>query len=1231
MNRAKGAFLAAAVAVLALSGAAAANTPAPVPPAFSPHSTPHNVMPEGAVRQVAKHARSGTARTRPTQPLPPRPHNARGVGRLPADAPNDLATAIEATGQTFVGSASFVTSPLHGTPDAVSDTLDPEFLGPGFPTDGSNFAVLTSGDANLAATPNTASNSGADDSCTLGIDENCGAGGDPTSKGANRTEAHDVTILKIPLTVPAGKSCLSFDYRFLSEEFPEWVGTPFNDAFIAELDTNSWTATGSSAVSPISAPKNFAFDPVGRPVSINAAGTSSMAPGPAFDTTYDGATPILTASTPITAGAHVLYLSIFDQGDHILDSAAFVDNLRLSSAKCSAGSVPNEQPADVSVAVDGTSSDTGVGYSLVVKNNGPAPADHVTLTDLLPDPLTLDGEVSSSEEGCSGFTSSVTCTFDELPAGAVVDINFSADSPPGTYSNTAQVTTSSFDPLLANNQSTKVNGVGDGGIPLVDLALAKSGPPTATQGDVVDYQLAITNLGPDNFDSGITVTDQLPKSLYLLGGSVGAEDPPEFDGCFISDPKTNTAECDFEPGFTLETGDTVTIDFYVYVTGKGAITNSASVDTWFPTNDPNPANNTSSTSMNVAAATTPTGDVVLTKTVNPLLAQSGNTLTYTITVTNKGSKELSEVDVSDSPDVGTTDVSVTDTLSQCTELDPPGFDCTLDLLAGKSDKITYVVTMNDSALGYASNYAVAFPDAYFDPNYANNFAWADTKVGPGDAQVSDLVAQVTGLPKSVGVSGIVTATLRVTNTGPGPIDDALVGLVADYGDGTILGVAPGCDFDLASCDLGPLAKGASKSVTVSWIAPSYPSTYPFGAYAFSLDGTWVDTNIDNNLAYTTVDVTQPTSDLTLTETDATDPVINGSNETYTLKVANLGPDPATVVQVVDGLPEGETLVSTTATGATCAGATVLTCTLKSSLAKGASTTITIIATVNDENSLPDTVTNAATVSTESLDPHPESNLAAASTTVNVPNADVSITGSGSPDPVLTGGKVAYTFTVLSNGPLPAPTPTLRYHIPDGWTFVSAAGPGTCSLVGTVDCHMKTLNPKQSAKFTITVTTPLGVDTPLLVLNTATVSSPLADMLSGNNSVTVPTSLNPPNADLVLTGSAPTTPVAKGALFSYKFTVKNNGPLPATGTTLTVDLPDAVTLPKLPTGCTGSGTLTCTIGTLAKGASKVFTITVKAPNTPNTTLTAQGSTTSSVADLNGPNNEAEPSVQTKSDG
>ncbi len=39
---------------------------------------------------------------------------------------------------------------------------------------------------------------------------------------------------------------MAFDFRFLSEEFPIYVGTSFNDAFIAELDNSTWTTSGSA-------------------------------------------------------------------------------------------------------------------------------------------------------------------------------------------------------------------------------------------------------------------------------------------------------------------------------------------------------------------------------------------------------------------------------------------------------------------------------------------------------------------------------------------------------------------------------------------------------------------------------------------------------------------------------------------------------------------------------------------------------------------------------------------------------------------------------------------------------------------------------------------------------------------------------------------------------------------------------------------------------------------------
>ena len=91
---------------------------------------------------------------------------------------------------------------------------------------------------------------------------------------------------------------VGMDFRFLSEEFSEYVDSQYNDAFIAEIDNSTWTTSGST----ITAPGNFAFDPDGNPISINAAGVTSMKEEFAAGTTYDGATPILSAAVPIRPG-----------------------------------------------------------------------------------------------------------------------------------------------------------------------------------------------------------------------------------------------------------------------------------------------------------------------------------------------------------------------------------------------------------------------------------------------------------------------------------------------------------------------------------------------------------------------------------------------------------------------------------------------------------------------------------------------------------------------------------------------------------------------------------------------------------------------------------------------------------------------------------------------------------------------------------------------------------------
>ncbi len=227
-----------------------------------------------------------------------------------------IAQAIVAPSTTLTG-ASFVTLPPLGTPDGVSTAA----LG-GFPTAGSSFGILTNG--NVSSVPDPTAFANTDD-------------GGGSVRGDT---AFDVSILKVDISVPSGDNCVGFDFKFLSEEYPGFVDSIYNDAFIAELDSSTWTANGST----ISAPNNFAFDSSGNVVSINSTGLGGLSAangaGTAFDGTQSynahgfapagnagGATGVLHAATPVSPGAHSIYFSIFDQGDHMLDSAVFLDNL----------------------------------------------------------------------------------------------------------------------------------------------------------------------------------------------------------------------------------------------------------------------------------------------------------------------------------------------------------------------------------------------------------------------------------------------------------------------------------------------------------------------------------------------------------------------------------------------------------------------------------------------------------------------------------------------------------------------------------------------------------------------------------------------------------------------------------------------------------------------------------------------------------------------------------------
>ncbi len=133
--------------------------------------------------------------------------------------------------------------------------------------------------------------------------------------------------------------------------------------------------------------------------------------------------------------------------------------------------------------------------------------------------------------------------------------------------------------------------------------------------------------------------------------------------------------------------------------------------------------------------------------------------------------------------------------------------------------------------------------------------------------------------------------------------------------------------------------------------------------------------------------TAGTANLGVSQVDAPDPVLRGSTLTYTLSVSNLGPAAASVVSLVDSLPDGVTFVSAVSSQGSCTNtATAIVCSLGAlAVDANATVTLTVVPTLSG------LITNTAIVTGTEPDAVPANNVATATTTVAIPNTTFTVT------------------------------------------------------------------------------------------------------------------------------------------------------------------------------------------------------------------------------------------------
>jgi uncharacterized repeat protein (TIGR01451 family) len=319
-----------------------------------------------------------------------------------------------------------------------------------------------------------------------------------------------------------------------------------------------------------------------------------------------------------------------------------------------------------------------------------------------------------------------------------------------------------------------------------------------------------------------------------------------------------------------------------------------------------------------------------------------------------------------------------------------------------------------------------------------------------------------------------------------------------------------------TCPLGTLAASAQRTVKLT-VLTAGPGPHMNTA---SVSSPTEDPEPLNNSSQATVEVL-PAADLALEKTVSPTIVDLPGEVTYTLTVANNGPDPARNVIVTDPLPTGETYVSDDA-GCKATGQTV-TCAL-GELADKATNIIHLQVLVG--LSLGEqTVTNTAQVTSSTADPNLSNNSASAPLQTG-PTADVALTKTGPADAV-TGEQITWTLTVVDHGPSTAHAVTVVDPLPTEVVYVSSTpSQGTCAFAsGKLTCELGTLADGASAQITVTATVTAG---PGLLQNTATVSATEPDPELANNSASASTTISAAPTVLISTVTTATTPTAAPA-------------------------------------------------------------------------------------------------------
>jgi len=868
-------------------------------------------------------------------------------------------------------------------------------------------------------------------------------------------------------------------------------------------------------------------------------------------------------------------------------------------------------------------------YTITVTNVGARDAAGITIIDELP-VSSLLSYVSSDPVGVfdpsGGANGTVTWTVPALAAGdqIVVEVTLEVDAivPAGAFgtqfTNTADAQhdgSNGPDPTPDNNEDEHTVELGS----TIDVAVTKNASVAeVSTGDTYTYDITVANVGNEDVVN-ITVIDTLPDGVTFVSATGGGTHE---DGVVTWLGLDLLADADTNPSVTYTVE--VTVDATVPA-GLDELTNTATVETAGDNNEDNDTA-TADTVLNAAPALT----VTKTDDAGGGLVAPGETITYTIQVTNTG-------------DQGATGVTIVDTLpDEVTFTDAPSgvgtpagihsagevtWEFPDELAAGADFVVTLVVTVNaaiPAGLTEIVNSAVATDDGANSVDPATDSDDVTTRLNVTELTKS-LIATSAGHTGGADLAIGEVATYELTVTLPeGDIGDVVVTDLIPAGmayvGGTVAVDVTGFAGSLGdpTVTLDPDGGTSGQPLIISFNGPapandgvsvdqdSDPDTaqfrITFDVVLLDVPGNVAGDNRTNTAIVNvdgtdfasndvTVSVVEPDVEITKTfgypdahPDDAAGSAAANDTVTVTLTVTNNSGVDAFDLEIVD-LLDGNIFTSVVLqvvppgwTGSSVAvGSDFEVTFVGGELADGATAELVFAAVLAGDVSVPGSHTNTAAVTWQSLPGDPDHQrdygpVSGSDTVIfSAPDLRVVKVVDGAVE-VTPGDIVTYTITVHNDGGRQAAGVVLTDVLPDETSFDSASDGGT--LDGDeVTWPAFDLAAGDSREFTLT----LVIDDPVsaganVLTNTATAVDDGTrgdDPTPDNNADTANVTLDA-FVDLAVAKSADVVTVAPGGTITYTLTVTSLGNEGAVGIELTDNLSAYVSFVSASAGGTESG-------------------------------------------------------------